>query len=250
VTLMKMVFFFAVMLMIAYSALVALNPKARKWATQKDGPTPFKSVNQVLAMPAQLVGKTKEVVAANDARVGTLDHVVADNKKSEAAVAKPLTDPFGKPGAEAPGQSAARTAAASGKEEDDGRISREALLAMAEKDTQAPATPATAPVRPAPTEAPLPAGPAELKLAGGVVVTNQAGENSPAASAPFIYWVAGLTVSGVSNSSPARFLMNGRLVREGDEVNRQLAITFDRVDVAAKLIYFRDKNGAVVTRSY
>jgi hypothetical protein len=194
------------------------------------------------------VGKTKEVVAANDARVGTLDHVVADGKQPVAASTRPLTDPFGKPDPEAPG--AARAAAAAGKEDEDGRISREALLAMAEKDTQNPVTPATAPVRPVPTEAPPPPGPAALKLAGGVEVINQSQDNSAPASAPFMYWVASLTVSGVSNSSPARFLMNGRLVREGEEVNKQLAIAFDRVDSAAKLIYFRDKNGAVVTRSY
>jgi hypothetical protein len=65
-----------------------------------------------------------------------------------------------------------------------------------------------------------------------------------------MYWVASLSISGVSKSSPARFLMNNHLVREGDEVNRQLGVTFDHLDAAAKLIYFRDKGGAVVTRSY
>jgi len=40
------------------------------------GPTPFKTINQVLAMPAQVMGKTKDVVASNDARVAELDHVI------------------------------------------------------------------------------------------------------------------------------------------------------------------------------
>src|SRR3954464_14148417 len=46
--LVKMVFGFVVLLIMGYCALVALNPKARQWATQggKDGsggPTPFKA---------------------------------------------------------------------------------------------------------------------------------------------------------------------------------------------------------------
>jgi len=249
-SLIKMLFGFTVLLVICYCALVALNPKARKWATQKDGPTPFKALNQILAIPAQAIGKTKDVVATNDARVGALDRVITDSEKGKAgpaAAAKPLEDPFGKPATDA---SAARAAAAAGKEDNAAQISREALLAMAEQNAHAAEAPKPAPVRPAVVEAPPPPGPAELNLGGGVAITNSSPAGAPAASSPFMYWVAGLTVSGVSNGSPARFLMNGRLVREGDEVNKQLAITFERVDAPAKLIYFRDKGGAIVTRSY
>lgn len=51
------------------------------------GPTPFKTINQVLAMPAQVMGKTKDVVASNDARVAELDHVidVSENGKGGKA---------------------------------------------------------------------------------------------------------------------------------------------------------------------
>lgn len=249
--LVKMLFGFGFLLVLAYSALVAFNPRARQWATSEDGPTPFKFVNQILALPAQLIGKTKEVVATNDARVRVLDRVIAAEAKGTPSVAdKPLTDPFGQP-APTPGTSAARAAAKTGGEEAGNRVSREALLAMAAKDTPpAAAIQPAPPVRPVVAEAPPTAGPAELKLPGGVVVTNRSPDGAPPASGPFMYWAASLTVSAVSNSSPARFLMNGRLVREGDEASRPLGITFDHVDAAAKLIYFRDKGGAVVTRSY
>src|SRR6478735_1063466 len=104
----KMIFGFAVLLVMGYCALVALNPKARAWALQgaKDGsggPTPFNALNQILAIPAQAVARKD---------------------------AKPLSDPFGSSAAAGPGQSAARAAGAA---EDnagadlEGKISREAL---------------------------------------------------------------------------------------------------------------------------
>jgi len=248
--LVKMIFGFMVLIVMGYCALVALNPKARAWATQgaKDGsggPTPFNALNQILAIPAQAIGKTKDVVAASDARVGLLDKVIATDDKKTARDAKPLADPFSSPAA---GGSSARAKAAAEGDSEDNRVSRAALLALAAKgDADGPAPVAAHPVAPV---APPPPGPAEMKLAGGIVLTNSSPAGAPAASAPFMYWVAGLTISGVSNSTPPRFLMNGRLVHLGDEVNKQLGVSFDHLDAAAKLIYFRDKSGAVVTRSY
>ncbi len=244
--LVKMIFGFTVLIILGYSALVALNPKARAWATQGNldgsgGPTPFNAVNQILAIPARAIGKTKDVVAASDARVGVLDKVIADDAKKSGQEARALDDPFSKPAASKPG---------AGKDPDDKRISSAALLELAAKNADADG-PAPVAARPAaPVAPPPPPGPAELKLAGGVVLTNSSPAGAPAASAPFMYWVASLTISGVSNSNPPRFLMSGRLVQAGDEVNKQLGVTFDRLDAAAKLIHFKDKNGAVVTRSY
>jgi hypothetical protein len=249
--LVKMIFGFAVLIVMGYCALVALSPKARAWATQgaKDGsggPTPFNALNQILAIPAQAIGKTKDVVAASDARVGLLDKVIATDDKKNVRDAKPLADPFSGPAT--PVSNARAKAAAEGDSEEN-RVSSAALLALAAKSADATG-PAPLSARPVPTVAPPPPGPAELKLAGGVVLRNSSPAGAPAASEPFMYWAAGLSISGVSNSKPARFLMNGRLVQEGDEVNKQLSVTFDHLDVAAKLIHFRDKNGAVVTRSY
>src|SRR4051812_3447698 len=129
--LVKMIFGFVVLLIMGYCALVALNPKARQWATQggKDGsggPTPFKAVNQILAIPAQAIGKTKDVVAASDARVGVLNNVIADDAKKGAQEYRPLDDPFAKPAGK-PG------AAAADKNPDDKRISSAALLDLAAK---------------------------------------------------------------------------------------------------------------------
>ena len=116
--LVKMIFGFGVLLLMGYFALIALNPKAREWATKgaKDGsggPTPFNTVNQILAIPAQAIGKTKDVVAAGDARVGVLDGVIAEEegkkKKKGAAATHVVTDPFAtSPAPAGPGVSAAR----------------------------------------------------------------------------------------------------------------------------------------------
>ena len=254
----KMIFGLIVVLCMGYFALVALNPKARQWATQggKDGsggPTPFKSINQILAIPAQAVGKTKDVVAASDARTGMVNKVVAEeeDKAKGNKTSRPLTDIFSKPAAGTE-SGAGKSAAGDEKDPNDQSVSRERLLALAEKNASAAVEEANkpAPPRVAPAAPPPPPGPAEMNLGGGITITNVPAPDATPASAPFMYWVAGLSVSGVSNSTPARFLMNGKLVREGDEVNRALAITFERLDATAKVIYFRDKSGAGVTRSY
>ncbi len=253
----KMLLGLFVVLGMGYFALVALNPKARQWATQggKDGsggPTPFKAVNQILAIPAQAVGKTKDVVAASDKRTGMVNSVVAEeerNAKGGGKSAKALTDIFSKSAGDG---SPAKAAPGEEKDPNDNSVSRERLLALAEKNAAAASEEASKPAapRPVPTAPPAPPGPPEMKLGGGVVITNVAAANGTPASAPFMYWVAGLGVSGVSNTSPARFLMNNKLVQEGDEVNRALGVIFERLDATAKVIYFRDKSGAAVTRSY
>jgi hypothetical protein len=249
----KMLLGLTILLGMGYFALVALNPKARQWATQgnKDGsggPTPFNAVNQILAIPAQAVGKTKDVVAASDKRTGMVNSVVAEEEKNAkgSKSSSPLTDIFSAKPAE-PGKSGAN-----GEETDDKSVSRERLLALAEKNASAAVETANKPVAPRPVAVvpPPPPGPAEMKLGGGITLTNVPAPDAHPASAPFMYWVASLSVSGVNNSTPARFLMNNKLVREGEEVNKTLAITFDRLDAATKVIYFKDKTGAMVTRSY
>ena len=199
----KMLLGFTVLLVMGYCALVALNPKAQKWATQgaKDGsggPTPFKALNQILAIPAQAIGKTKDVVAKSDARVGVLDNVIAADDKKSAKEAKPLIDPFG-------GGPATNTARAKGAAEDAGdenHISREALLAKAARDTaEVDGKPKQAPARPVAVVAPPPPGPPELRLPGGITLTNSSPAGAPPASAPFMYWVAGLNIGGESIAS-------------------------------------------------
>ncbi len=242
--LVKMVFGFAVLLVMGYCALIALNPKAREWATSKAGPTPFTFVNQILAIPAQAIGKTKDVVAASDARVGVLDKVIAEDEgKGKREAPAVVTDPFA-PAAPAAGISPARAAAAAEGKPGDAGISRSALLALAEKNAVAPDRPVT------PAPAPEPAAPAQVKLAGGIIISSAAPAGAPVARASFFYWVVNQNISGVFQSPPHRVMLNGRLAYEGDEISRALGITFDHLDSANKLIVFRDKSGAIVTRSY
>lgn len=254
--LVKMIFGFTVLIFMGYFALVALNPKARKWATQgaKDGsggPTPFKAMNQILALPAQAMGKTQDVVDANNARVGVLDGVVKEEEgKGKAGAAgasrQPVIDPFAKPAPTKAGEKGGATEPA------DNTISRQSLLALAEK-AQAdsivnPANDAKSPQRKA--EPPPPPGPPELKLSGGIVITNSAEVGGPPATAAFMYWIAGLNITGISQTSPPRFLLNNRLIYAGDEINKSQGIVFTRLDPVNKLLYFRDKTGAVISRSY
>jgi hypothetical protein len=89
-----------------------------------------------------------------------------------------------------------------------------------------------------------------MKLAGDIVIAHASPAGAPRASAAFFYWVVKLHVSGVTQSKPARLLLNSRLAYEGDEVNRPLGIVFTQLDPANQLLLFKDATGATVTRSY
>ena len=87
-------------------------------------------------------------------------------------------------------------------------------------------------------------------IAPGVSATNDnvtsAGEASPA----FRSFVANAKVNGVFQGSPPRVMLNGRLTRAGDLVEATLGVVFDSIDPDKKLILFKDKTGATVTRRY
>lgn len=256
--LVKLVFGFTVLLGMGYFALVALNPKAREWATKgaKDGsggPTPFKVVNQILAIPAQALGKTDDVVKANNARVGQLDNLVAEEEAKTKGgqpgrAFAPVTDPFTKPDAgdaKKPGGDSGTAEKSDGPES----VSRAAILALAEKKP-ATAPPPPSALRPSVVAPPAPDTPDQMKLAGDIIIAQASPAGLPRASAAFFYWVVKLNVSGVTVSKPARVFINNRLAYEGDEVNRTLGVTFAQLDSANKLLIFRDQTGATVTRSY
>lgn len=263
--LFKLMVGFTVLLCMGYFALVALNPKARQWATSgaKDGsggPTPFKAVNQILAIPAQAIGKTDDVVQANNARVGQLDGLVAEEeakgKGGKTGSSRPVVDPFASPAAPTDKKNAARAAGAA--EVTDGSpaaVSAATMLALAEKRAAtspplppAPQTPDPKPKTPPPD--PGPQSPDEMKLPGDIVIAHASPAGAPRASAAFFFAVVKLTISGITQSKPARLLINNRLTYEGDEINKQLGIVFVQLDPANKLLVFRDSTGAVVTRSY
>lgn len=275
--LIKLIAGFTVLICLGYFALVALNPKARQWALQGSkpgpggapasgkGPTPFKIVNQILAIPAQALGKTDDVVKANNARVGQLDGLVAEEeakaKGGSGRTSRPVVDPFSTPspvgGTSRPDKSTADTSDGSPQ-----AVSSAAMLALAEKraaaiaadPSAAPAATPEAPASPPKASAtggdPGPQTPDEMQLPGGIIIAQASPADAPRASAAFFFWVVKLNVSGITQSKPARLLLNGRLTHEGDEVNRPLGIVFTRLDAANQLLVFQDATGATVTRSY
>lgn len=268
--LIKLIAGFTVLLCLGYFALVALNPKARQWALQGSkpgpggapatgkGPTPFKIVNQILAIPAQALGKTDDVVKANNARVGQLDGLVAEEeaktKGGSTRTNRPVVDPFSN-SAPAGGTSRPDKSTADTTEAGPQAVSAAAMLALAEKRAAAtssePPAPSSPPQASRPTpQAPVPDGPDEMKLPGDIVIAQASPAGTPRASAAFFFWVVKLNVSGITQSKPARLLLNGRLTHEGDEVNRPLGIVFTRLDPANQLLVFQDATGATVTRSY
>ena len=252
----KMIFGFAVMILMGYFALMALSPKARSWATdKKHAPTPFALLNQILAIPAQAIGKTKDVVAASDARVGVLNNVIIESEgKNLKSARSVVTDPFATtPTAPGPGNSVKATDSTAAESQ---AISKAALIAMNENVSEAPGSQAegTEGKEPKPGPSSREAAPtkplAPVKLAGGIVIASASPAGSPPATPAFMYWVVNLSISGIHQGSPSRFLMNNRLVSEGQELNAALGITFDHLEFEKKLIVFRDKSGAIVTRSY
>ena len=72
-------------------------------------------------------------------------------------------------------------------------------------------------------------------------------EGTPQPTRTFFYWVLNLNISGIN---PPRLLINGRLVHEKQEVSIPLGVTLEQFDAAHRLLVFKDKTGALVTRSY
>jgi hypothetical protein len=72
----------------------------------------------------------------------------------------------------------------------------------------------------------------------------------PQPSARFTRYADGLRVSGVFQGSPARALVDGRIVREGDVIETNLGIRFVAVDLASKHLVLQDASGAMVRVKY
>jgi hypothetical protein len=86
-------------------------------------------------------------------------------------------------------------------------------------------------------------------VAPGVTAT-LAVDAAPDASAPFRSFVANAKVSGVFQGKPARAVINGRLVREGEVVDAGLGVTFAGIDSGRHHLVFKDKVGATVLRRF
>jgi hypothetical protein len=137
---------------------------------------------------------------------------------------------------------AAKAAADAAKLAQDAAAKRKADQAKAEAEAQAQNAPTPTPA----TESVM----AESNLTTDVKVNNTHLDAAPAASAAFRAFVAGASIGGVFQGKPARALINGTIVREGQVVEGALEITFDRIDSVQKIIYFKDSSGAEVSKSY
>jgi hypothetical protein len=102
--------------------------------------------------------------------------------------------------------------------------------------------------------APAPAAPkpatAKTSVGRGMQATTQLEMAALDASAEFRSFVANAKVSGVFQGTPARAMINGRLVRAGELVDAGLGIRFEGVDPEKRHLIFKDKAGALVARKY
>ncbi len=110
-------------------------------------------------------------------------------------------------------------------------------------------------VTPTPTPTLVPSGPNQIvmgnsNISSDVKVGNTPIDAAPAASAAFRSFVASATIGGVFQGSPARALINGTIVREGQVIDGALGIAFERIDSPKKIIYFKDYTGAEVSKNY
>jgi hypothetical protein len=72
----------------------------------------------------------------------------------------------------------------------------------------------------------------------------------PVPNPRFVRFADALRVSGVFQGSPARALVDGRLIRSGDVIEPNLGVTFVGVDPEAKQLILEDGSGARVRVKY
>jgi hypothetical protein len=73
---------------------------------------------------------------------------------------------------------------------------------------------------------------------------------APEPSQRFVKWGQTLKVTGVFQGSPARALIEGRLVRQGELIEPVLGVTFHGVDTERKNVILQDESGAQVRLKY
>ncbi len=222
---------------------------------------PRGAIGQIFALPGQVIGQTKAVVEKNNARSGVLDGVIANPEGMQKG-------PASRAGAQATGPAGKAKPAPPAKTSVNSKDTADLAQSLIDFSLAQPTTETATTETPAPavtttsvssTASPLPAPPAtpaiiyeqkKIQLGGGITISSPAPGSAIAANETFVAWVMNVKVTSISPGSPARVVLNDRLVREGDPVHIRLAINFDGIDVANRLILFRDKSGATVSRSY
>lgn len=87
-------------------------------------------------------------------------------------------------------------------------------------------------------------------IAPGVTATTTDVIAGAEASAAFRAFVGGLQINGVFQGNPPRALINGRTFRKGELVDVPLGVVFESTEPEKKIIVFKDRTGAVVSRRY
>ena len=95
-----------------------------------------------------------------------------------------------------------------------------------------------------------PAVSASATLAPGISATASDVDAVAEATPAFRTFVANAKITGVIGGNPGKIILNNRMARAGDMIDPGLGVVFDSIDADRKLLVFKDKTGAVVTRKY
>jgi len=129
--------------------------------------------------------------------------------------------------------------------------------AAATANAQAPAAATTEPAPPTSGDpigdkaaATLSTVPTATALSPGLVATTDL-EAAAEATPAFRSFVANAKVSGagIMQGTPRAFI-NDRLTRGGEMVDPGLGVTFETIDAERRLLIFKDRSGAIVSRKY
>ena len=82
------------------------------------------------------------------------------------------------------------------------------------------------------------------------VVATPADVVAPEPNPAFVKWSGDLKVTGVYQGNPARALIDGRLVRQGEVIEPIMGVKFAGVDAPRKHIILKDESGAQVRLKY
>lgn len=102
----------------------------------------------------------------------------------------------------------------------------------------------------APPAAVKPAVNASASLAPGISATTSDVEAVAESTPAFRAYVANAKVTSVIGGPSPKIFINNRMIRAGEVADAGLGITFDTIDPEKKLLIFKDKTGAVVTKRY
>jgi hypothetical protein len=94
------------------------------------------------------------------------------------------------------------------------------------------------------------ARPTFSEISPGISATNHDIAATPQAGANFRRYVGDMVIRGVFQGAHPRAHINGRMVSQGEMVERNMGIVFESIDADKKTITFRDPSGATITRRY